>query len=146
MNPTLIKLILAATVAAVLGSQRASANPIAYEATGGGQFGTIDLSTGVFSAVGTMGTTLAGIGDYGGVIFGGADLGTELYSVNTSNGALTPVGNSGITYSAFGSTTSGLYALDRDNRRSNAHRSDRSAGPLLHYRNVGWFRCAVLHQ
>src|SRR5262245_7031369 len=88
----------------------------AYEITGLGSnlFGVIDLNTGVFTSVGSMGLTLAGLGTYDGVIYGGAYAGNTLYSVNTSTGALTPIGTSSVSYFLFGSTTSGLYAVGRD--------------------------------
>jgi len=90
----------------------------AYEITGPGSdlFGIIDLTTGVFASLGSMSVTLAGLGSYGGVIYGGADHGNTLYSINTSNGALTAVGigNIGGGYALIGSTASGLYALGWD--------------------------------
>src|SRR6516164_11513555 len=50
------------------------ADPFAYEITGPGSdlFGVIDLNTGVFTSLGDMGQTLAGLGSYGGIIYGGA--------------------------------------------------------------------------
>jgi len=50
------------------------------------------------------------------VIYGGADHGNTLYSINTSNGALTAVGtgNIGGGYALIGSAASGLYALGWD--------------------------------
>jgi autotransporter-associated beta strand protein/probable HAF family extracellular repeat protein len=88
-------------------------DPFAYEITGPGSdlFGVIDLNTGVFTSLGDMGQTLAGLGSNGDAIYGGAYQGNTLYSVNTSTGALTAIGTSNITYGGFGSTTSGLYAL-----------------------------------
>ena len=61
-----------------------------------------------------MGQTLAGLGSYGSVIYGGAYRGDTLYSINTSTGALTPVGTGNITYGDFGSTTTGLYGFGMD--------------------------------
>jgi hypothetical protein len=50
------------------------ADNFAYEVTGPGSdlFGVIDLNTGVFTSVGSTGLTLAGLGSYGGVIYGAA--------------------------------------------------------------------------
>jgi hypothetical protein len=89
------------------------ADIFAYEATGPGSdlFGVIDLTTGVFTSVGAMGQTLAKLGSYGGVIYGGAYHGNTLYSVNTSTGALTAIGTGNVDYADFGSTTSELYAF-----------------------------------
>jgi hypothetical protein len=91
---------------------------LVYEATGIGsdQFGVLDLNTGVFTSRGGMGLTLAGLGEYGGQIYGGSYHGNTLYSVNTTTGALTDIGtgNVGGGYGDFGSTTSGLYAFGGD--------------------------------
>ena len=55
------------------------ADVFAYEATGpGDEFGVIDLTTGVFTPLSNMGLTLAGLGSYGGVIYGGAYHGNTL--------------------------------------------------------------------
>jgi YVTN family beta-propeller protein len=85
----------------------------AYEMTGpaGDLFGIVDLNTGVFTSVGSTGLTLAGLGSYGGIIYGAAYRGSTLYSVNTSTGALTAIGTGNIAYGGFGSTSSGLYAF-----------------------------------
>ena len=79
-------------------------NNFAYEVTGPGSdlFGVINLNTGVFTPIGSMGLTLAGIGNYNGVIYGGAYHGNTLYSVNTSTGALTGIGTGNISYADFG--------------------------------------------
>ena len=70
------------------------ADVLAYEATGPGSdlFGVIDLSTGVFTSRGVMEQTLAGLGSYGGKIYGGGYRGNTLYSVNTSTGKVTAIG------------------------------------------------------
>ena len=94
------------------------ADVFAYEITGPGSdlFGVIDLNTGVFTSLGDTGQTLAGLGSYGGVIYGAPDHGNTLYTVNTSTGALTAIGagNIGGGYALLGSTTAGLYALGWD--------------------------------
>jgi outer membrane protein assembly factor BamB len=77
-------------------------------------FGLIDLNTGLFMSRGPMGQTLAGLGSYNGLIYGGAYHGNTLYSVDTSTGALLPIGTGNLTYGDFGSTTSGLYAFGGD--------------------------------
>jgi YVTN family beta-propeller protein len=83
----------------------------AYEVTGNDLFGIVDLNTGVFTSVGSTGLRLVGLGSYGGIIYGAADGGSTLYSVNTSTGALTAIGIGNIVYRGFGSTSSGLYAF-----------------------------------
>ena len=87
------------------------ADNFAYEATGNDLFGIVDLNTGVFTSVGSTGQTLAGLGSYGGIIYGAVQGDNTLYSVNTSTGALTAIGTGNIAYGGFGSTTSGLYGL-----------------------------------
>jgi hypothetical protein len=77
------------------------------------QFGTVDLSTGVFTSIGTMSTQLAGLGEVGGALYGGADGGEALYQINTANGSLSFIANNNsFSYVAFGSTLGTLYALD----------------------------------
>jgi BON domain len=85
----------------------------AYAITGAGHFGTLDLHTGVFTELGNAGVLLGGLGVYRGNLYGGQHNGNTLYQVNPTNGSLTAVGKSNITdFNLFGSTTSGLYALD----------------------------------
>ena len=85
----------------------------AYVITGAGQFGTLDLHTGALTALGSAGVLLGGLGVYRGNLYGGQHNGNNLYQVNPADGSLTAVGKSNITdFNLFGSTTSGLYALD----------------------------------
>jgi len=94
-------------------SSTANADPMAYVTIRGGNFGTIDLTTGSFSLLGNSGQSLAGLGVINGTLYGTSFLvpnGT-LYTINQANGALTAVGSSTITYSGLGSTTTGLFAL-----------------------------------
>jgi hypothetical protein len=89
------------------------ADPTAFVGYGNGSFGTIDLTTGAVTTLGTLGQTPAGFGAFGGTLYAESynALGT-LYSVNTSNGALTAIGNSGVDYlGGFGSTLTGLYGV-----------------------------------
>jgi len=59
-----------------------------------------------------MGSQLSGLGVSGSTIFGGVVNTTALYSVNTSTGALTLIGNGTINYIDTGSTLTSLYGLD----------------------------------
>jgi hypothetical protein len=92
----------------------ARADESAYMATGTGQFGTIDLTTGVFSPLGNTGQTLAGLAVVGTTLYGTSyhTAPGTLYQVNTTNGSLTSVGTASIDYDCFGATPNGLYALD----------------------------------
>jgi hypothetical protein len=74
-------------------------------------FGTVDLNSGAFTLIGNMGS-----GGYSGLAVANGVVYTEqnglLFSVNTSNGSLTPIGGIvGNNLATFGSTTSGLYGL-----------------------------------
>src|SRR5579863_2523107 len=88
--------------------------PLAYEFVGrSDSWGTIDLTTGAFSQTGNTGQLLSGLGvGPGGLLYGGLDSSGTLYQVNPANGNLTTVGTSSLAYNDFGSTTTGVYALD----------------------------------
>jgi uncharacterized repeat protein (TIGR01451 family) len=88
--------------------------PTAYVGLGSESFGTVNLTTGTYSQAGNMGVLLSGLGvGPGGLLYGGVFLGNTLYQVNTTNGSLTVVGTSSLVYYDFGSTTTGVYALDQ---------------------------------
>ena len=86
---------------------------IAYMGTVAGEFGTIDLNTGVFSILGNSGQTLAGMAVTNGLLYASSyHTAGKLYTVNPTNGSVTLVGNStSLVYDDFGSTISGLYAI-----------------------------------
>jgi hypothetical protein len=116
------KIVLATAAAAALmtlsaiGAARAA--PV-YMETGDKTFGTIDLSTGAYTNIGSssyLGTPiqLSGLGASGGDIYGGAYLGTALYEVDTATGALSLIGNSTENYELTGSTATGLYEFGAD--------------------------------
>jgi hypothetical protein len=74
-------------------------------------FGTVDLNSGVFTLIGSMGS-----GGYSGLAVANGVLYTEqngiLYSVNTTNASLTTIGGLlGNNFATLGSTTTGLYGL-----------------------------------
>ena len=77
-----------------------------------GQFGTIDLNTGVVTTLGSnmLSAFVAGLGQVGGTLYTAAQNCGTLYTVNPASGAVNAVGNSSIIYLALGSTTTGLYA------------------------------------
>jgi hypothetical protein len=89
------------------------ADPLAYVGYGGGSFGTIDLTTGTVTLLGSLGQTPAGLGVFGGTLYAESyNAAGTLYTVDTSNGALTAIGNSGVDYlGGFGSTLTGLYGV-----------------------------------
>jgi hypothetical protein len=89
------------------------AGPLAYVGYGGGNFGTVDLTTGAVTTLGTLGQTPAGLGVFNGALYAESYNGNgTLYSVDTSNGALTAIGNSDVFFAGgFGSTLTGLYGV-----------------------------------
>lgn len=93
----------------------ARADVIAFVTTNTSQMGTIDLNTGTESPLAANPPTVfAGLGVSGNSLFG-AEYQTAnggLWNVSQSNGSLSSVGNSGIDYFDFGSTSAGLYAVD----------------------------------
>jgi hypothetical protein len=91
----------------------ARADDYAYYFTGAENFGVIDLNTGGFMLRGNTGRLLDGLGVSGGNLYGDQHNGNTLYQVNPANGSLSTVGTGDISYNDFGSTTTGLYALDQ---------------------------------
>lgn len=110
------RIVLWLVAALILSSAGLKADSYAYAGFGGGAFGTLDLNTGVFTSIGSLGQTPAGLAVYNGSIFAASYNGNgTLYGVNTANGSLTAIGNSNIDYlGGFGSTLSGLYAVGAD--------------------------------
>ena len=93
----------------------------------GDNFGTLDTTTGVFTGIANN-FWMAGIAFDGTTLYGAAyaqvsSVGT-LYSINTSTGAATPIGNSGVTSATgaplgwidFGATTAGLFGIAQDDK------------------------------
>ena len=72
-------------------------------------FGVADLTSGSYTVCGNTGQLLA---EVGGTVYGAALGGSGFYTIDPSNGALTLVGNSNISFNAVGSTDSTVYALD----------------------------------
>ncbi|HEY3662832.1 MAG TPA: hypothetical protein VGL24_06730, partial [Chthoniobacterales bacterium] len=114
MNKLLIFIALAAI--AILSAHPVEANNFAYMSVFGGDFGTVDLTTGEFSKLGNSGQSLAGFGVANGILYATdfhTGIGT-LYTVNPRDGSLTAVGDSSVNIDIFGSTTSGLFAVGID--------------------------------
>lgn len=94
---------------------RLLADDSAFMATGLGEFGTINLNTGVFAKIGDMGLTSAGLGALNGNIYAATFKSAQgtIYTVNTATAAVTQVGAAtSVNYYDLGSTLTGLYALD----------------------------------
>ena len=88
----------------------------AYVATADGDFGWVDLATGVYHRIGSLdlpsGDTISGMGFIGGALVGGDSNfnGGSLYTINAATGAATQVGalNDGANaYTVIGGTTVG---------------------------------------
>jgi hypothetical protein len=111
---------LLALMAASAGTAMADVN--AYEVAGNTSFGTIDLTTGVYTQIGVSGILMSGLGETGGLIYGGAFLTDTVYTVNPATGALTLIGTTGgPNFGDFGSTLTGLYAIDLAGYGGNAN-------------------------
>src|SRR6266853_428040 len=94
--------LLSATLL-ILSVGRARGDDFAYAVTVSGRFGIIDLNTGVFSPLGNTGQRLAGLGMFGGKLYGAAYLGVSygtanaqgtLYLIDQASGSLTAIGTS----------------------------------------------------
>jgi len=104
------------TVLFLLFAVAAKADNIAFMGTVTGEFGTIDLNTGVFTLLGNSGVTLAGMAVANHTLDGSSYHTSTgvLYSINPANGSPTVIGTSSLDIDDFGSTTSGLYAVGVD--------------------------------
>jgi hypothetical protein len=94
----------------------ARADSIAYEISSGRDFGTVDLNTGSYTAIGTTpNNPVLGLAEFNGKLYTvGYAGGAALYRVNTATANFTPVGTglaSGASFDLFGATNSGLYAI-----------------------------------
>ena len=103
------------------------------------QFGTLDLTTGVFTSLNNAEPNYLTLAAVGGTLYAtgeayGSTAEGKLYTVNTANGNLTLVGamtNVGVNgVEVFGSTTGGLFALS-DTLTSNSVNPATGAGTLL---------------
>lgn len=95
----------------------AKADDKAYMVNTQSQFGIVDLNTGAFTLLGSMGnippsSTPAGLAKLGDTLYTAGYTGGTLFKVNATSGALTPIGSGSIHYYALGSTTTGLYAIN----------------------------------
>jgi hypothetical protein len=95
--------------AILLPIQELKADTVVYAGGYFEEFGTLDLNTGVFTLLGSPGDQ-SGFGEVGGNLYAG-DLEGTTSSVNPANGSDTSIGTGTTTYDAFGSTTTGLYAV-----------------------------------
>ncbi|MGA2905201.1 MAG: hypothetical protein ABSD98_15325, partial [Candidatus Korobacteraceae bacterium] len=106
---SLIGLALCLTVAPA-----AKAQSTVYAMTNTGVFGTLNLSSGAFTQLGTSGVAPAGMGGFGNSLFiAGYQIHT-FYLVNPGNGSVTAIGNASITFYDLGATSSSLYAIGTD--------------------------------
>jgi hypothetical protein len=119
------------------GLQFAARADVAYMSTDNGPgFGTIDLTTGIYTSIGTTQDELAGLGEINNILYGldYAGFGTPgtLYTIDTTNGSLTAVGlpgiNSAYEFEAFGSTLTGLYAIGAFNNTPTLFSIDPTTG------------------
>lgn len=74
---------------------------------------TLDLTTGVYTAIGNTGNLgISGLGSVGGTLYTANN--DTLFSINASNGSLTSVGSlpNPLSYEGLGSTATGLFTVD----------------------------------
>ncbi len=93
----------------------ASAQSTVYAMTSTGAFGTLNLSSGTFTQLGSSGQPPAGMASFGNSLFIAGYQNHTLYLVNPGNGTLAPVGNGTISYYELGAVASNLYAIGTDN-------------------------------
>jgi hypothetical protein len=106
--------VIALSLFAIIPAGRAGT--VAYAIDAGGNFGTIDLTNGVFTDIGNISPRLEGMGDASGTLYGAPLLTQTLVSINPANAQTTTVGGpAGFNYGDLGSTTAGLYGLDYSN-------------------------------
>ena len=81
-----------------------------------GLCGTENLINGQFTALSGGNPVVAGLGQFGATLYGGAFEGNMLYQVDPANCTYTPVGNGSLSngYHDFGATTGGLYGIAQD--------------------------------
>lgn len=115
-----MKIVRGLLIAAAVFAGSAAQAVTTYVAGSGGQFGTLDLATGVFTSLGTthLGATsfglLEGFSVANGTLYGQTlSGGNTIYSVDPTNGALTVIGTNSSNAFYLGSTTSGgLFGAD----------------------------------
>ncbi len=105
-----LKLLVFAAVFSL--STCAFADALAWDVTGQNQFGKLNLQTGNFNALSSVGFIVAGLGEIGTTVYTAQSGSTGLFAVNTNTGALSLVGDASLTYYTFGSTQTGLYMVD----------------------------------
>jgi PEP-CTERM motif len=110
------RVAICSAVLVLVFSIAAKADNLAYMGTISGDFGTLDLNTGVFTYLGNSGVVLAGMAVANHTLYGSSYHTSTgvLYSVNPTNGSPTVIGTSSLDIDDFGSTTSGLYAIGVD--------------------------------
>lgn len=81
---------------------------------GNGDFGTLDLTTAVFTLQGNVGVQPAGLAESGGGLYTAPYQGNGIYSVNRNTGAATLVSTAtpGPNFYAIGSSTAGFFGTD----------------------------------
>jgi len=91
-------------------------------------FGTLDLNTGVFSAINNSEPSGLTLAPFGGSVYAMAT-GSGLYQVNTANGDLTAIGPLTLPL-VLGSTSSGLFDVDQDLNLNSLDSSNGDATPI----------------
>jgi hypothetical protein len=104
MKPTTLLLAMVLAIAGF--SRNASADIITYAATAQGDFGSLDLTTGQYTSIGSSNvTSIVGMGFIGTTLYGvdNNPSGAGFYSISTSTGVASQISTLGVT--AYGGTT-----------------------------------------
>ena len=137
--PSVIALVFLLTITPAVIAQSSTV----YGITGGGVFGTLNLNSGAWSQLGNSGVELAGLGGFGGGVYGGIYNGGTLYQVNLSNGNLTAIGTCSVNYAGFGSTISSLYGIDFASNGRNLYSVNAGNGSCMPIGPIGGPPCNV---
>lgn len=106
---------LAITTLLLANAPIACAQSTVYAITNTGVFGTLNLSSGTFTQLGSSGIEPVGMAELGGDLFTETPASGTLFLVNPSNGNLTTVGSGAAGLYCFGATTAALYGCGTDN-------------------------------
>ncbi len=101
--------------AILLAAPGAMGGPIAYVAGVSGQWGEVDLSSGLFNSLGTSGAVLNGMVEMPDGQYLGYDVNNNLDSIDPADGALTLIGSGGVTLDAIAVMSNGaLFGVSRN--------------------------------
>ncbi len=118
-RPTLVRILGNVAITIIGLALLVTTSPLAQAQTidamtQSGIYGTLNVSTGVFTQISNPGFEPAGIAGLGANMFAANYPGSTLYEINPTNGNFVTIGNGTASYYDFGGTTSQLYAIGTD--------------------------------